>query len=66
MVGLREEDMFSTIWKSVQNRWAWLAINLVTALIASRVIGIFEGSIEKSCCSCCFDANSSWYWRKFW
>ena len=22
MVGLREEDMFSTIWKSVQNRWA--------------------------------------------
>ena len=47
LVGLREEDMFSSIWKSVQNRWAWLAINLVTALIASRVIGIFEGSIEK-------------------
>jgi magnesium transporter len=48
MVGLREEeDMFSTIWKSVQNRWAWLAVNLVTALIASRVIGVFEGSIEK-------------------
>jgi magnesium transporter len=47
MVGLRDEDMFSSIWKSVQNRWAWLAINLVTALIASRVIGIFEGSIEK-------------------
>ena len=47
MVGLREEDMFSTIWKSVQNRWAWLAINLVTALIASRVISVFEGSIEK-------------------
>ena len=46
-MGLREEDMFSTIWKSVQNRWAWLAINLITALIASRVIGIFEGSIEK-------------------
>lgn len=48
MVGLREdEDFFSTIWKSVQNRWAWLAINLVTALVASRVIGLFEGSIEK-------------------
>jgi len=31
----------------VQNRWAWLAINLITALIASRVIGMFEGSIEK-------------------
>ena len=48
MVGLREdEDIFSSIWKSVRNRWAWLAINLVTALIASRVIGVFEGSIEK-------------------
>ena len=48
MVGLREEeDLFSSIWKSVKNRWAWLAINLVTAIIASRVIGVFEGSIEK-------------------
>ena len=32
---------------SVQNRWTWLAVNLVTAFIASRVIGVFEGSIEK-------------------
>jgi magnesium transporter len=48
MVGLREEeDFFASIWKSVQNRWAWLAVNLVTALVASRVIGLFEGSIEK-------------------
>lgn len=48
MAGLREEeDFFSTVWKSVQNRWAWLAINLITALIASRVIGLFEGSIGK-------------------
>ena len=48
MAGLREEeDLFSSIWKSVQNRWAWLAINLITAFIASRVIGVFEGSIEK-------------------
>jgi magnesium transporter len=31
----------------VQNRWAWLALNLMTALVASRVIGMFEGSIEK-------------------
>ncbi|MGB7815073.1 MAG: magnesium transporter [Methylotenera sp.] len=48
MAGLREEeDFFASIWKSVQNRWAWLAINLITALVASRVIGLFEGSIEK-------------------
>ncbi|MDG1074578.1 MAG: magnesium transporter [Methylophilaceae bacterium] len=46
MAGLREEeDFFSSVWDSVSNRWAWLAINLVTALIASRVIGLFENSI---------------------
>ena len=46
--GLREEeDVFASVWDSVKNRLAWLAINLVTASIASRVIGAFEGSIEK-------------------
>jgi magnesium transporter len=43
----KEEDVFAPIWNSFRNRWAWLAINLVTAFIASRVIGAFEGSIEK-------------------
>ncbi len=48
LAGLREEeDLFSSVWKSMQNRWTWLAINLITAFIASRVIGVFEGSIEK-------------------
>jgi magnesium transporter len=42
-----EEDIFSSVWASVKNRWAWLAINLVTAFLASRVIGAFEDSIEK-------------------
>jgi len=46
--GLREvEDIFASVWNSVKNRWSWLAINLVTAFIASRVIGAFEGSIQK-------------------
>lgn len=46
--GLREEeDIFASIWASVRNRWTWLALNLVTAFIASRVIGLFEGAIEK-------------------
>lgn len=42
-----EEDIFASIYKSAKNRWAWLAINLVTAFIASRVIGAFENTIEK-------------------
>ena len=46
--GLREEeDLFASVWKSVRNRWTWLAVNLVTAFIASRVIGLFEDSIAR-------------------
>ncbi len=46
--GLREEeDIFASVWKSAQNRWAWLALNLCTAFFASRVIGGFEDTIEK-------------------
>lgn len=48
MAGLREdEDIFASVWRSLRNRWAWLAINLITAFIASRVIGLFDGTIEK-------------------
>jgi len=43
----KEEDVFASVWNSFRNRWAWLAVNLMTAFIASRVIGAFEGSIEK-------------------
>ncbi|HEX7813875.1 magnesium transporter, partial [Dyella sp.] len=33
--GLREEeDIFASVWASLRNRWAWLAVNLVTAFIA--------------------------------
>src|SRR6185312_2227281 len=47
-VGLREEeDIFASVWASLRNRWMWLAINLMTAFIASRVISLFEGSIER-------------------
>ncbi|MCC7410141.1 MAG: magnesium transporter [Gammaproteobacteria bacterium] len=47
-VGLREdEDLFAPMWRSTRNRWPWLAINLLTAFVASRVIGVFEGTIER-------------------
>jgi magnesium transporter len=46
--GLREEeDLFSSVWQSARNRWLWLAVNLCTAFFASRVIGAFEGTIER-------------------
>lgn len=48
LAGLHEEeDLFASVWQAVRNRWQWLAINLVTAFIASRVIGLFESSIER-------------------
>ncbi|MDC7702588.1 magnesium transporter [Vogesella indigofera] len=48
LAGLKEEeDLFAPVIDSVKNRWAWLAINLCTAFVASRVIGAFEGSIER-------------------
>ena len=39
--------MFAPVLDSFKNRWAWLAVNLVTAFIASRVIGVFEDSIAQ-------------------
>ena len=46
--GLREdEDLFAAPLASARNRWPWLGINLVTAFIASRVIGQFEGTIDQ-------------------
>ena len=47
-VGLREdEDLFASVFQSAKNRGPWLALNLCTAFIASRVVGLFEGSIAQ-------------------
>ncbi len=47
-VGLREqEDLFAPVWRSARNRGLWLALNLVTAFVASRVIGQFEHTIAQ-------------------
>jgi magnesium transporter len=42
-----EEDLFASAWDGARNRWLWLAVNLVTAFLASRVIGLFEGTIQR-------------------
>ena len=42
-----EEDIFAPVLNSFKNRWSWLAVNLVTAFIASRVIDAFEDSIGR-------------------
>jgi magnesium transporter len=47
LAGLAEEDTFATVWHSAPRRAVWLAINLATALLASSVISLFQGTIEK-------------------
>jgi len=42
----RDEDLFASPMDSAFNRWPWLGINLVTAFLASRVIGQFEHTIR--------------------
>lgn len=47
-VGLtvEDEDVFAPLLESARRRWPWLVLNLMTAFLASRVIGAFEGIIS--------------------
>lgn len=48
MAGLDDdEDTFAPVWKTSKRRAIWLGINLITAFIASAVIGLFQGTIDK-------------------
>ena len=48
MAGLgEEEDLFAPIWSSTRRRALWLGLNLLTALLAAYVIGLFEGTIQQ-------------------
>lgn len=42
-----EEDLFAPIVPAAKGRALWLGINLVTALLASWVIGLFEATLSK-------------------
>jgi magnesium transporter len=42
-----EDDVFAGVRKSARRRALWLGINLLTALLASWVVGLFEATIEK-------------------
>jgi len=48
MAGLDEdEDTFAPAFKTSRRRAVWLGINLLTAFLASAVIGLFQGTIDK-------------------
>ena len=48
MAGLDEEDdMFAPVIASARRRAVWLGVNLATAFVAARVVGLFEATIEQ-------------------
>jgi magnesium transporter len=48
MAGLDEdEDTFAPAFKTSRRRAVWLGINLLTALLASSVIGLFQATIDQ-------------------
>lgn len=48
MAGLSDtEDTFSSIGKTVPRRAVWLGVNLLTALLASSAISLFEQTLDK-------------------
>lgn len=48
MAGLDDdEDTFSPVMKTTRRRAVWLGINLVTAFIASYVIGLFQNTLDQ-------------------
>ena len=42
-----EQDMFASVTLSAKRRAVWLGINLITALLAAAIIGLFEHTLEK-------------------
>ncbi len=47
LAGVQDEEITDNAFKITKKRFIWLLINLFTAVIASRVIGLFDGNIEK-------------------
>ena len=45
--GVGDEDISDNVIQASKGRFSWLFINLITAILASMVIGLFDGTIEE-------------------
>jgi magnesium transporter len=43
----REEELSDPVWFVARGRFNWLLVNLATAFLASSVLGLFEGELQK-------------------
>ena len=47
LAGVGGEEISDTVQKTVRGRATWLVVNLVTAVLASMVIGLFDATIQQ-------------------
>lgn len=43
----RDEELSDSVWTIAKSRFNWLLVNLATAFLASAVLGLFEGELQK-------------------
>jgi magnesium transporter len=46
--GVQEIDVYRAVLRTTRSRFTWLSVNLLTAVLASGVIAIFEGTIQQA------------------
>ena len=42
-----DEELSDSVWTIARGRFNWLLVNLATAFLASSVLGLFEGQLQK-------------------
>ncbi len=47
LAGVGDEELSDSVLEITRSRFTWLAVNLVTAILASMVIGMFDGTIKQ-------------------
>jgi len=45
--GVGDEELSDDLWTIVRSRFSWLFVNLITAILASSVIGLFEAELQR-------------------
>ncbi len=47
LVGIGHESIYDSVFIAVKSRITWLGVNLITAILASFIIGLFDATIEQ-------------------
>lgn len=47
LAGVGDEELSDNVWAAFKSRFTWLFINLVTSILASGIIGLFDATIQQ-------------------